>query len=98
MDDTELFVAWDTGYASVFCGILFVGVVVSSNVVVVTASDASDVSVLSLVLLSTSSASYCFSPRSILNPSIAIAIQTTSNEMIEAINATDSIVSLTSPA
>ena len=93
MDDTELFVAWDTGYASVFCGILSVGVVVSSNVVVGTAADASDASVLSLVLLS---ASDYFSPRSILKPSIAIAIQTTSNEMIEAINATDSIVSLTS--
>ena len=68
----------------------------SSNVVVGTASDASDAAVLSLVSLVSLLASYCFSPRSILNPSIAIAIQTTSNEMIEAINATDSIVSLTS--
>lgn len=88
LNDAVSDVVCDTGYVLVFSDILSVGVVVSSNVDVGTVFDVSDMSVLS-------SASYCCSPRSILKPSIAIAIQTTSNEMIEAINATDSIVSLT---
>lgn len=92
LNDAVSDVVCDTGYVLVFSDILSVSVVVSSNVVAGTGFDASDVSALS-ALLSTLSASYCCSPRSILNPSIAIAITITSNEMIEATRPTVNIVS-----